>query len=39
VTDEIACRALLTGARVMSVRANDIPNGAPLAAVLRYAFT
>jgi hypothetical protein len=39
VTDEIACRALLAGARVMSVRADDIPNGAPLAAILRYAFT
>ncbi len=37
VTDEIACRALQTGARVLSVRAADIPNGAPLAAILRYA--
>jgi hypothetical protein len=39
VTDEIACRTLLTGGRAMSVRANDIPNGAPLAAILRYPFT
>lgn len=36
VTDEIACRALQTGARVLSVRAADIPNAAPLAAILRY---
>lgn len=36
VTDEIACRALLTGARVMSVRAADVPERAPLAAILRY---
>src|SRR5690606_18842616 len=36
VTDEIACRALQAGARVLSARAADIPDGAPLAAVLRY---
>jgi hypothetical protein len=37
VVDEIACRALLTGARVLSVRRDDIPHGASLAAILRYA--
>jgi hypothetical protein len=37
VLDEIACRALLTGARVLSARRADIPDGAPLAAILRYA--
>ena len=37
VLDEIACRALLTGARVLSARRDDIPHGAPLAAILRYA--
>ncbi len=36
VVDEIARRALLTGARVLGVRQNDIPAGAPLAATLRY---
>jgi hypothetical protein len=36
VGDEIACRALLSGARVFSVRAEDIPGGAALAAILRY---
>ena len=36
IVDEIARRALLTGARVLGVRQNDIPNGAPLAATLRY---
>lgn len=36
VIDEIACRALLTGAEIFSVRQNDIPSGAPLAAILRY---
>jgi hypothetical protein len=35
VVDEIARRALLTGARVLSVRADDVPDGAPLAAILR----
>jgi len=38
VTDEVACRALLSGARVMSVRSKDIPSGAPLAAIPRYPF-
>jgi hypothetical protein len=37
VVDEIARRALLSGARVLGVRGADIPGGAPLAAVLRYA--
>ncbi|MFN3959926.1 MAG: hypothetical protein ACK4NP_08440 [Parvularculaceae bacterium] len=36
ITDEIACRALATGAEVMSVRAEDLPERAPLAAILRY---
>lgn len=36
VVDEIAGRALLTGAQVLAVRATDIPGGGPVAAVLRY---
>jgi hypothetical protein len=36
VVDEIAKRALLTGARVLGVRTDDLPNRAPLAATLRY---
>ncbi|MGF1639507.1 MAG: hypothetical protein ACFCUO_01010 [Rhodospirillales bacterium] len=35
VVDEIARRALLTGARVLSVRGEDLPADAPLAAILR----
>jgi len=35
VVDEIACRALLTGARVLSARRADIPQEASLAAILR----
>lgn len=37
VVDAIASRALATGARVLAVRQEDIPDGAPLAAILRYA--
>jgi hypothetical protein len=36
VVDENACRALLSGARVLAVCKSDIPGGAHLAAVLRY---
>ena len=38
VVDEIAGRALVAGARVLGVRKPDIPDGASLAAVLRYPF-
>lgn len=37
VVDEIAGRALLSGARVLAVRAADMPTASPVAAVLRYA--
>lgn len=36
VIDEIAGRAILTGAKVLAVRRADMPDGAALAAVLRY---
>ncbi len=36
VIDEIAARALTSGARVMAVRKSDIPGNARLAAILRY---
>jgi hypothetical protein len=36
VVDEIAGRAIETGARLLAVRAADIPGGGPLAAILRY---
>jgi hypothetical protein len=36
VIDEIAGRAIDTGAKVLAVRQADIPGGAPLAALLRY---
>ncbi|MBX9590802.1 MAG: hypothetical protein K2X43_15945 [Hyphomonadaceae bacterium] len=36
IVDEIAGRALLTGARVFGVRKDDIPGRAHLAAILRY---
>ena len=37
VVDEIARRVLLAGGQVLSVRQADIPEGKPLAAILRYA--
>ncbi len=37
LTDEIARRVMLTGGRVLAVRADDIPDGGPVAAMLRYA--
>ena len=37
VVDEIARRVLLTGGRVLAVRAPEVPGGGPLAAILRYA--
>ncbi|MFN6979369.1 MAG: hypothetical protein ACK4OP_14655, partial [Gemmobacter sp.] len=37
VVDEIAGRVLANGGRVLAVRAEDVPEGAPLAAILRYA--
>lgn len=36
IVDEIAARALASGARVMGVRREDIPGGNELAAILRY---
>jgi hypothetical protein len=36
VIDEIAGRAILTDAKFLGVRAADLPDGAPLAAILRY---
>ena len=38
VVDEVARRALFTGARVMGARREELPDRAPLAAILRYAF-
>lgn len=37
IVDEIAARALNTGARVIAARKEDIPGGQSLAAILRYA--
>jgi hypothetical protein len=37
VVDEIARRVLLTGGRVLAVRAADMPGGGTLAAIFRYA--
>lgn len=37
VVDEIARRALLSGARVLAVRAGDMPTASPVAAILRWA--
>jgi hypothetical protein len=36
IVDEIACRALATGAKVMAVRKSDLPAGKALSAILRY---
>jgi len=36
VTDEITRRVLLTSGRVLAVRGDDIPDGGPTAAILRY---
>ncbi len=37
IVDEIAARAMAHGARVLGVRKADLPGGAHLAAILRYA--
>ncbi|ORM20281.1 hypothetical protein [Prescottella equi] len=37
VVDEIARRALLTGAKVLAVRSGDVPDEVPAAAILRFA--
>ena len=37
VVDEVAKRALLTGARVFGARKDDLPGRAPLVAILRFA--
>ncbi len=37
VVDEVAGRAIATGARVLAVRSQDIPGGGPVAAILRYS--
>ena len=38
VVDEVARRALYTGARVLGARKEELPDRAPLTAILRYAF-
>jgi hypothetical protein len=38
VVDEVARRALCTGARVLGAKRDDLPNRAPLIAILRYQF-
>jgi hypothetical protein len=38
VVDEVARRALSTGAKVMAARREQLPDRAPLAAILRYHF-
>jgi hypothetical protein len=38
VVDEVARRALSTGAKVMGARREELPDRAPLAAILRYDF-
>ena len=37
VIDEIAGRTILAGGSVLAVRRADMPDGAPVAAILRYA--
>jgi hypothetical protein len=37
VIDEIARRVLLSGGRVLAVRGDDVPDGGPVAAILRYS--
>ena len=37
IVDEIARRALLTGARVVAVRADDVPGDSPAAGIMRFA--
>ena len=38
VVDEVARRALLTGARVIGARSTDLPIRSPVVAILRYPF-
>jgi hypothetical protein len=38
IVDEVARRALSTGARVLGARKEELPDHAPLAAILRYEF-
>lgn len=38
VVDEVARRALLTGARLLGARREELPDQAPLVAILRYQF-
>src|SRR3984893_17676293 len=38
VVDEVARRALSTGARVLGAKSEELPDRAPLAAILRYDF-
>jgi hypothetical protein len=38
VVDEIARRVLLAGGRVVAVRADEVPEGGPVAAMFRYPF-
>jgi hypothetical protein len=37
VVDELTRRVLLTGGRVLAVRADEVPAGGEAAAILRYA--